>query len=151
MGGQYEVNSGKLVSNSNSVSEAISFVETSEYPGFPTDMQSVLMAVMTTLSGSGQIRESIFEDRYKIVPHLNQMGANILLDGRDALITGGSRLTGRHIFAKELRGGAALILAGLAARGTTVIDNPHFIDRGYEDIEGVITAFGGKIHRNTGE
>jgi len=151
MGGQYEVNSGKLVSNSNSVSEAISFVETSEYPGFPTDMQSVLMAVMTTLSGSGQIRESIFEDRYKIVPHLNQMGANILLDGRDALITGGSRLTGRHIFAEELRGGAALILAGLAARGTTVIDNPHFIDRGYEDIEGVITAFGGKIHRNTGE
>jgi len=151
MGGQYEVNSGKLVSNSNLVSEAISFVETSEYPGFPTDMQSVLMAVMTTLNGTGQIRENIFEDRYKIVPQLNRMGANILLDGRDALIEGGCRLTGCHIFAEELRGGAALILAGLSARGTTVIDNPHFIDRGYEDIEGVITALGGKIERNTGE
>lgn len=151
MGGQYQVKSGKLIADSTLVSQAVSFVETSEYPGFPTDMQSVLMAVMTTLEGRGLIRETIFEDRFKIVSQLNRIGANVLLDGRDALVMGNRKLTGGRIFAEELRGGAALILTALAASGTTVIDNAHFIDRGYERMEDAITALGGKMERITGE
>lgn len=151
MGGQYEVKSGKLVSDSAGVAEPILFVETAEYPGFPTDMQSVLMTVMTTLHGRGLVRETIFEDRFKIAGQLNQMGANVLLDGRDALVMGSSKLMGSKIFAEELRGGAALILAALAAQGTTVLTHIHYIDRGYEHIEVDLIALGAKIERITGE
>ena len=108
-------------------------------------MQSVLMSVLATVKGDSVIREQIFEERFKIVSPLNRMGARILVDGRDALIHGTSALKGQHVFAEELRGGAALVLAGLAADGVTVIENPHFIRRGYENFCENLAALGGKI------
>lgn len=147
MGGQYQVNGGKLVTDSARISKPVPFIQTEIYPGFPTDMQSILMAVLATVEGKSTIREELFEDRFKVVSLLNQMGARIQLDSRDALIEGGAELKGCRVFAEELRGGAALILAGLAAEGTTVVENPHFIERGYEDICRVITALGGTIER----
>lgn len=145
MGGQYYWNSGKLVTDSRHVQYPVSYVETASYPGFPTDMQSVLMSVLTTVKGDSVIREQIFEERFKIVSLLNRMGARILVDGRDALIHGTETLKGQHVFAEELRGGAALVLAGLAAKGVTVIDNPHFIRRGYENFCENLAALGGNI------
>ncbi|MGI6010545.1 MAG: UDP-N-acetylglucosamine 1-carboxyvinyltransferase [Ruminococcus sp.] len=145
MGGQYYWNSGKLVTDSRHVGNSVSYVETASYPGFPTDMQSVLMSVLATARGDSVIREQIFEERFKIVSLLNRMGARILVDGRDALIHGVETLKGQHVFAEELRGGAALVLAGLAAEGITVIDNPHFIRRGYENFCENLAALGGNI------
>lgn len=113
-------------------------------------MQSLLMSVLATIPGNSLIREQIFEERFKIVTLLNRMGAHILIDGRDALIFGGRKLYGQHVFAEELRGGAALVLAGLSASGVTVIENPHFIERGYENLCENLAALGGKIEL-TGE
>lgn len=109
-------------------------IETEPYPGFPTDLQSPLIAVLTTIAGNSRIRENIFEERFKVIEQLNQMGAHIKVEGKDAYIYGGTKLYGCHVQAKELRGGAALVIAGLCASGVTVIENRHFIDRGYEDI-----------------
>ena len=145
MGGQYYRNSGKLVTDSRRIRYPVPYLETESYPGFPTDMQSVLMSVLATIEGDSVIREQIFEERFKIVSLLNRMGARILVDGRDALIHGTSALKGQHVFAEELRGGAALVLAGLAADGVTVIENPHFIRRGYENFCENLAALGGKI------
>ncbi|MGI6006801.1 MAG: UDP-N-acetylglucosamine 1-carboxyvinyltransferase [Ruminococcus sp.] len=145
MGGQYGGNSGKLVTDSRQVRYPVPYLETASYPGFPTDMQSVLMSVLSTVKGDSVIREQIFEERFKIVSLLNRMGAKILVDGRDALIHGTSALRGQHVFAEELRGGAALVLAGLAAEGTTVLENPHYIRRGYENFCENLAALGGRI------
>ena len=150
MGGQYHLNSGKLVTDSRQIRFPVPFIETAGYPGFPTDMQSLLMSVLATIPGNSLIREQIFEERFKIVTLLNRMGAHILIDGRDALIFGGRKLYGQHVFAEELRGGAALVLAGLSASGVTVIENPHFIERGYENLCENLAALGGKIEL-TGE
>ena len=104
------------------------------YPGFPTDLQSPLMAVLATIPGKSCIREQIFEDRYKVAEELVRMGAHIRTEGRDALIEGGYPLQGCKVYARELRGGAALILAALAAEGTTWVEGYSFIRRGYEHI-----------------
>ncbi len=151
MGGQYQCSSGKLITDSGGISNPLLFIETEVYPGLPTDLQSQLMAVLTTISGDSFIRESVFEDRFKIVPELQRMGAQISVSKHEAYIHGGNILHGAHVYARELRGGAALVLAALAADGVSCIDNYHYIERGYEDICRDITALGGYIQKNEDE
>lgn len=113
---------------------ALPYMKTAVYPGFPTDLQSPLMAVMAVADGESIIEEAIFEDRFRIAKELNSMGADIRVDGDKAYITGRPALRGRNVVAEELRGGAALVLAGLLAQGVTIVGNRSFIDRGYENI-----------------
>lgn len=104
------------------------------YPAFPTDMQSPFMVVMAVSGHAGRIEETVFENRFRIVPQLRKMGAGITVQGSTAYIDGNSRLKGTIVQAEELRGGAALVVAALAAEGTGIVTNRHYIDRGYEDI-----------------
>lgn len=134
MGGQYKGNSGKLVVNGKNVRSPAELVETGVYPGFPTDLQSPLMAVLATIKGRSCIRENVFEDRFKAAKELSRMGADIRIFGREAVIWGGRRLQGTLVRAQELRGGAALMLAALAAEGVTVLEGYSFVQRGYEHI-----------------
>ncbi len=114
---------------------AVPMIKTEIYPGFPTDMQSLLMAALTTASGVSVIEETVFENRFRIVEQLRKMGACIELQGkRQAVIVGVDQLLGCEVTADELRGGAALVIAGCMAEGETTVRNRHFIERGYEDI-----------------
>lgn len=133
MGGQYEWKSGKLIANGAGIQFSVPFLETEAYPGFPTDLQSPLLAVLTTVPGISRIRENIFENRFKICSELTKMGAHIEVRGSEVKICG-SRLKGCRLRAEELRGGAALVIAALAADGESVIEGVPFIRRGYEDI-----------------
>lgn len=151
MGGQYKVRSGKLVADSQEIKKGIPWIETDVYPGLPTDLQSPLMAVLAGIPEASVIRETIFEDRYKIVSQLARMGAQITVDGRDAVICGIQQLSGAQIHARELRGGAALVVAALSAKGITRIENLHYIERGYEDICGDIRRLGGDIKKDKDE
>ena len=112
------------------------------YPGFPTDLQSAFLTAMTLAEGKSTIKEEIFEDRFHVVPQLRKMGAKISCDGHIAIIEGCEKLNGAVLNADELRGGAALVLAGSAANGKTIVNNRHFIERGYEDICGDLRALG---------
>ncbi|MBS4021152.1 MAG: UDP-N-acetylglucosamine 1-carboxyvinyltransferase [Dethiobacter sp.] len=109
-------------------------IKTFPYPGFPTDLQSQAMVLMTRASGSSIITENVFEGRFKHVDELKRMGARIKVEGRTALIEGSARLTGAPVCATDLRAGAAFIIAGLIAEGETVISNTEHIYRGYENI-----------------
>lgn len=120
---------------------------TMPYPGFPTDIQSPFMALSTLAEGTSIFVENIFENRYQHVEELTRMGADIRVDGRVCVVCGTKKLDGAKVVAKELRGGAALVLAGLAAEGTTEVDNVRFIDRGYEDIEKYLSICGADIKR----
>lgn len=104
------------------------------YPAFPTDLQSLFMAVTAASGQAGEIQETVFENRFRIVPELRRMGADITLRGSVAYVKGGCRLHGATVEAQELRGGAALVAASLAAEGAGTVTNRHYIDRGYEDI-----------------
>ena len=104
------------------------------YPGFPTDLQSAFLAAMTLAEGEGVLEETIFENRFRIVPELKKMGAHITVQDNMVFVEGVERLHGTDLEAEELRGGAALVLAGTAAEGVTTVWNRHFIERGYEDI-----------------
>ncbi len=126
---------------------AIESVKTLPYPGFPTDMQSQIMALMTISDGISIIKENIFENRYKHAHELIRMGANINVDGRIAVVKGVQKLTGATVTANDLRGGAALILAGLAAEGTTIIENAKHIERGYDHIEKHLKSIGASINK----
>ena len=149
MGGQYEWNSGKLVANATEIKFPVKDVETEAYPGFPTDLQSPLMAVLATIPGVSSLRENVFENRFRIVEGLRAMGADIQIQDRTARINGTS-LHGAEVSAAELRGGAALITAALAAGGESVIKGCSFIERGYENICRDLSALGGQIRENTG-
>lgn len=118
---------------------------TGPFPEFPTDLQSQIMAVLTISNGCSRITESIFEDRFKIVSELNKMGADIFTEGRMAVVQGVPKLKGAVVSSEELRGGAALLIAGLMAEGSTVVKNRHFIERGYEDITGDLRTLGGQL------
>lgn len=120
---------------------------TMPYPGFPTDIQSPFMALSAVSEGTGIFVENIFENRFQHVEELARMGADIKVDGRVAVVLGVPRLSGAKVVAKELRGGAALVIAGLAAEGVTEIDNVKYIDRGYEDIEKYLGICGANIRR----
>ena len=120
-------------------------IKTMPYPGFPTDMQSIFGALLSTAKGTSIITENIFENRYKYVQELNRMGARINVEGRTAIIKGTKRIQGANVVASDLRGGAALIIEGLIAKGITQIDNIHYVLRGYENIEDKLKKLGAKI------
>lgn len=122
-------------------------VKTMPYPGFPTDMQQPFSALLALAKGSSVVEETIYESRTGHIQELNRMGANVRIEGRSTLIDGVEQLNGAVVEASDLRAGAALCLAGLAAHGETVIKNVHFIDRGYESLEANLTALGGTIER----
>jgi UDP-N-acetylglucosamine 1-carboxyvinyltransferase len=120
---------------------------TEEYPGFATDLQAQYMALMTQAEGIAIIEERIFENRFMHASELARMGANIRVDGRQALVAGPRDLTGAGVIASDLRASAALVLGALVARGDTVIDRVYHIDRGYEKIEAKLAGAGAKIRR----
>lgn len=122
-------------------------VKTLPYPGFPTDMQSQFMAYMTVAEGTCQFTETIFENRFMHVDELRKMGANIQAEGRNAFITGVPKLHGAAVRATDLRAGAALIIAGLAAEGETIVSDLYHLDRGYEDLIGKFQSLGADIRR----
>lgn len=127
-------------------------IKTLPYPGFPTDMQAQFMALMTKLKGENIVLETVFENRFMHANELVKMGANIKCEDREAVIIGGTPLKGAKVKATDLRAGAALILAGLTAQGTTEIGDIFHIDRGYEDIEMKFRNLGANIERvTTGE
>jgi UDP-N-acetylglucosamine 1-carboxyvinyltransferase len=125
----------------------IDIIRTLPYPGFPTDMQAQLLAMLTVARGTSIVVETVFESRYKHVDELLRMGANIKLEGRIAVIKGVKKLTGANVYARDLRGGAALVLAGLVADGETTISDVKHIDRGYEKIEEKLKQVGAVIQR----
>lgn len=120
-------------------------IKTMPYPGFPTDMQSILGAVLTTAKGTSIIIENIFENRYKYMNELQRMGAKIQIEGKMAVIKGVRRLSGSTVSSTDLRGGAALVLAGLGAKGTTKVENIEYIQRGYENFEEKLSKLGASI------
>lgn len=122
-------------------------VKTLPYPGFPTDMQSQFMALMSIAEGTSVIIETVFENRFMHVDELKRMGANIKIDGRSAIIQGNKNMMGAPVKATDLRAGAALILAGLVSEGVTEISDIYHIDRGYTDIEQKLSNLGAKIYR----
>lgn len=126
---------------------SIDSVRTLPYPGFPTDMQAQLVAMLTVARGTSIVVETVFESRYKHVEELLRMGANIKLEGRLAVIKGVKKLVGASVCAKDLRGGAALVLAGLAADGQTIVNDIKHIDRGYEKLEEKLSQVGALIVR----
>ncbi len=130
------------------VNELISTdIKTLPYPGFPTDMQSQFMAFLTTVSGPSVVIETVFENRYMHIGELNRMGANIKIEGRSAIIQGDRKLQGAQVISTDLRAGAALVLAGLVAEGTTEISEIYHIERGYTDFVGKFRALGARIRR----
>ncbi|HTO68661.1 MAG TPA: UDP-N-acetylglucosamine 1-carboxyvinyltransferase [Myxococcota bacterium] len=122
-------------------------VKTAPFPGFPTDMQAQIMALMTQAEGVSAISENIFENRYMHVPELVRLGADIEIEGKTAVVNGPARLSGAPVMATDLRASASLVLAGLAASGETRVRRVYHIDRGYERIEEKLARLGGRIRR----
>ena len=120
---------------------------TAPFPGFPTDLQAQMMALMSTASGASMITETIFENRFMHVPELNRMGARINVHGSSAIVRGVPHLSGAPVMASDLRASLSLILAGLAAKGETVVNRVYHLDRGYDRIEDKLSAVGAKIRR----
>ena len=122
-------------------------LSTQEYPGFPTDLQQPMSALLTRAVGTSEVIENIFDSRFKHLDEMRKMGAKSVINGRIAYIEGVPELHGAPVYAPDLRGGAALVIAGLMARGTTEIYNPENIARGYEHLESKLNALGGLIRR----
>ena len=126
-------------------------IKTMPYPGFPTDMQSILASILSTAKGTSVIIENIFENRYRYVPELKKMGAKITIEGKTAVIKGVRKLSGAKVKSTDLRGGACLVIAGLIARGTTTVTNIEYILRGYENLDKKLNKLGAKIILKEGE
>lgn len=122
-------------------------IKTLPYPGLPTDIQSPFMAFLTTVKGSSVVRETVFENRFMHVVELNRMGADIITENREARVPGGKKLHGAKVRATDLRAGAAMVIAGLVASGTTEISEIFHIERGYEDFVGKLKSLGADIMR----
>ena len=122
-------------------------IKTLPYPGFPTDMQSLFMALLATTEGPSVVIETVFENRFMHVGELNRMGANIKIDGKSALIPGQRKLLGAQVISTDLRAGAALVLAGLTAEGVTEVSEIYHIDRGYEKFKEKLNGLGAKVSR----
>ena len=122
-------------------------VKTAPYPGFPTDMQPQIAATLVFANGTSTITESIFENRFKYVDELARMGANVKVEGNRAIVMGVEGLTGARVTAPDLRAGAALVIAGMAAEGITIVDDIHYVQRGYERFEEKLQGLGAKIER----
>ncbi|AWK86818.1 UDP-N-acetylglucosamine 1-carboxyvinyltransferase [Azospirillum thermophilum] len=141
-----EIDNGIRVSRTNGRLQGID-VMTEPFPGFPTDLQAQMMAVMCTASGAAMITETIFENRFMHAPELMRMGARITVHGSSALVRGVERLTGAPVMATDLRASVSLVLAGLAAEGETVVNRVYHLDRGYERLEDKLSACGADIER----
>lgn len=120
-------------------------IKTMPYPGFPTDMQSVFTSMLCTAKGTSVIVENIFENRYRYANELKRMGAKINLEGKIAIVKGVRKLSGATVDATDLRGGAAVVIAGLAAKGKTKVNNIEYILRGYENLDKKLNKLGAKI------
>jgi UDP-N-acetylglucosamine 1-carboxyvinyltransferase len=125
-------------------------ISTQPFPGFPTDMQAQFMVLMTRAHGQSMLSETIFENRYMHVPELQRMGADIVVEGRTAVVRGPSRLAGATVMATDLRASASLVLAGLVAEGTTEILRIYHLDRGYEHLDKKLRALGADVRRAKG-
>jgi UDP-N-acetylglucosamine 1-carboxyvinyltransferase len=126
--------------------KAVSF-RTTEYPGFPTDMQAQFMALNCIAEGNSQVTETIFENRFMHVQEMNRLGASIGIEGHTAIIEGVDHLIGAPVMATDLRASASLVIAGLAARGETLVDRIYHLDRGYDRMEAKLAAVGADIQR----
>ncbi|GGC89360.1 UDP-N-acetylglucosamine 1-carboxyvinyltransferase [Undibacterium terreum] len=126
--------------------KSVSF-RTTEYPGFPTDMQAQFMALNCIAAGSSRVTETIFENRFMHVQEMNRLGAAIEIDGHTAMVTGVEKLIGAPVMATDLRASASLVIAGLAAEGETLIDRIYHLDRGYDRMEVKLSGVGANIHR----
>ena len=126
-------------------------LQTQPHPGFPTDMQVQMLALLAVSEGTGVITENVFENRFTHAGDLNRMGAHILCTGRTAVVRGVRELYGARVTARDLRGGAALVLAGLKAHGETHVEHAELIDRGYDHLERQLTELGANIRRVSGE
>ena len=124
-------------------------IQTLPHPGFPTDLQAQFMLLASFAEGNSVISENIFENRFMFASELNRMGSRIAVEGHHALVQGVSKLEGAPVSSPDLRGGAALVIAGLAAEGETVVHDIHHIDRGYEDYVGKLHAIGANVERKT--
>lgn len=122
-------------------------IETLPYPGFPTDMQAQFMALLTLAEGSSVVNETVFENRLRHVAELKRLGADIKVKGNVALVRGVPFLSGAPVMATDLRASAALVVAGLAAQGTTIVQGLHHLDRGYDNLEGKLRALGANLRR----
>jgi UDP-N-acetylglucosamine 1-carboxyvinyltransferase len=143
-----ETNRGLYVKRANGPLQGID-VMTEPFPGFPTDLQAQIMALMSVSEGASMITETIFENRFMHVPELTRMGANINVHGASAMVRGRPGLTGAEVMATDLRASVSLVLAGLAAEGETVINRVYHLDRGYERVEAKLAACGADIERIT--
>ncbi|MGQ9476092.1 MAG: UDP-N-acetylglucosamine 1-carboxyvinyltransferase [Actinomycetota bacterium] len=126
-------------------------VATLPFPGFPTDMQPQIMVLLSLAEGTSVVTENVFESRFMFVDELNRMGCDITIEGHHAIVRGGRRLSGTEVCATDLRAGAALVLAGLAAEGETHVLDVHHIDRGYQRIEEKLSRVGAEIRRISGD
>lgn len=124
-----------------------SSIKTMPYPGFPTDLQPQMTVLLSLCNGTSIVTEGVWENRYQYVDELKKMGANIKVEGRVAVVEGVESLQGAEVVAVDLRAGAALIVAGLAAKGKTVIYNAKNVDRGYENIDFKLSKLGAKVSR----
>src|SRR5699024_3290943 len=115
------------------------------YPGFPTDLQSIFASMLSVAKGSSMVVENIFENRYKYVNELRRMGAKITVEGKVAIIKGVRKLTSAQVNSTDIRGGAAMCTAALAAKGESTINNIEYILRGYENLDKKLTKLGAKI------
>jgi UDP-N-acetylglucosamine 1-carboxyvinyltransferase len=125
-------------------------ITTAPFPGFATDMQAQIMVLMAIAEGRSVITETVFENRFMHIPELVRMGADITVGGREAVVQGVPFLRGAPVMATDLRASASLVLAGLQARGETVVDRIYHLDRGYERLEAKLQSLGGKIRRVEG-
>ena len=126
-------------------------VKTLPYPGYPTDMQPQIAVTLALAQGTSIVTESIFENRFKYADELARMGANIKVEGNTAIIDGVEKLSGARVSAPDLRAGAALVIAGLAAEGITIVDDIVYIQRGYENFEHKLRSLGAEIERVSSE
>ena len=141
-----ERSTGLLISRTKSALQGIDIM-TEPFPGFATDLQAQIMALMTTANGASMITETIFENRFMHVPELRRMGARINLHGASAMVRGVSHLTGAEVMASDLRASASLVLAGLVAKGETLLHRVYHLDRGYECLEQKLSAVGADVSR----
>jgi UDP-N-acetylglucosamine 1-carboxyvinyltransferase len=145
-----DVDGGIRVARNGAAIAPIANIETQPFPGFPTDLQAQLMALMTKAHGTSIIRETIFENRFMHVQELARLGANIQLQGDQATITGVKRLNGAQVMATDLRASVSLVIAGLMAEGTTTINRVYHLDRGFERLEAKLSNCGAQIERISG-
>ena len=141
-----ESENGITVSRHNGRTQAVD-VTTEPFPGFPTDLQAQMMALLCTAEGTSGLEEKILENRFMHAPELQRMGASIDVHGGTARVTGVEKLKGAPVMATDLRASVSLILAGLAAEGETIVNRVYHLDRGYEHVEDKLSAVGAKIER----